>query len=241
MTAGHEPAPLLSFRFLLAAALTLATVAAVGHLLPIAAQQAGTGTITGRVTTKAQPAAPVTVQVDQPVCGTSQPDPSLVTSADGGVAWAVILTTGVKGPSRSAPSVTNRQCRFDPHVQVASPGATLSMESADQTLHTTHAYGDSERSLFNIAIPIPGLKITKPLERAAAVRLGCDTHPWMRGYIVLSDDLSAVSDQSGSFTLSGVPAGTRELRIWHEKLKAAPQSVTVTAGGTAEVSFVLIP
>lgn len=197
------------------------------------------GTISGRVTTAAMPADTAAVQIDQAICGKTQPDASLVRSADGGVAWAVVLITGASAPASTPPSVTNRKCRFDPHVQVASPGQTLTMDSEDQTLHTTHAYGEKDRSLFNIAIPMPGLKITRPLERDSVVRLACDTHPWMRGYVVVSNELSAVSDERGAFTIANVPPGIRELRIWHERLKAAPQKVTVSAGATTEVTFTL--
>ena len=239
----NEPMRLPSPVFRLAImALIVAAAATRGESGSSGAQGGGgTGTITGRVMTTAVANAAVPVQIDEAVCGKSQPDSSLVTGKDGGVAWAVVVVAGVKAAARPAPAITNRQCRFEPHVQVASPGAQLAMESADQTLHTTHAYGDSDRSLFNIALPFPGLKITKPLERAKMVRLACDTHPWMRGYVIISDDVSAVSDESGSFTLAGVPAGTRELRVWHERLKAAPQMVTVTAGGTSEVTFTLVP
>ena len=57
----------------------------------------------------------------------------------------------------------------------------------------------------------------------------------MRGWIVSTDEQSAVSAADGSFTLADVPPGTYQLRVWHEALKATTQAVTVTAGRTSEV------
>jgi hypothetical protein len=61
----------------------------------------------------------------------------------------------------------------------------------------------------------------------------------MRGFIVVTDEIAAVSDADGKFTLTDVPPGTYELRIWHESLKGAAQKVTVTAGQPAAVTFEL--
>jgi hypothetical protein len=48
-----------------------------------------------------------------------------------------------------------------------------------------------------------------------------------------------VSGLDGVFVLEEVPAGTHELTIWHERLGAAPRTVTVRAGETTEVAIVL--
>jgi hypothetical protein len=37
--------------------------------------------------------------------------------------------------------------------------------------------------------------------------------------------------------VAGRPAGTYELRVWHEALKAAPVKVTVVAGKPAQVTL----
>lgn len=201
-----------------------------------------TGTIRGTVIANNPPAAPaVAVTQDDVVCGRTQPDPSLVVGAGGAVANAVVILSGTKGASAEAASVVNKQCRFVPHVQVAAPGKPLKIGSDDAILHTTHAYAENDRTLFNIALPMAGLSVTRPLEKSKLVRLQCDTHPWMRGYVLVTDERNAITGSDGRFQIDQVPPGTYQVRVWHERLKAAPQKVTVAGGGTAEVAFNVVP
>ena len=106
-------------------------------------------------------------------------------------------------------------------------------------LHTTNAQLENGRTLFNVALPIPGLTITKAISATGNVRLSCNTHPWMRGWMVVTTEAAAISGADGRFTIDNVPPGTYELRVWHEALKGAPQKVTVSAGKPTEVTFQL--
>jgi carboxypeptidase family protein len=112
--------------------------------------------------------------------------------------------------------------------------------SDDQTLHTTHLYAADGRSLFNIALPMPGIIIKRPLEKNAGVlRLACDTHPWMHGFVSVSNDRAVVTGNDGVFQIDDIPAGTHEVIVWHESLRASAQKVTVAAGQTVDLKFEL--
>ena len=199
------------------------------------------GVLTGQVTVDEVPeTVMVTVDTDQMVCGDEIEDQTTLVDPSGGVANAVVVVSGLEwGAEPPAPTIANEGCFFLPRVQVARTRSELLITSADETLHSTHAYDDRQRTMFNVAIPFPGLEITRPLRRPGVVRIECDSHGWMRGWIYITGDRAAVTGADGRFELTDVPPGTYELAIWHERYAGEPQTVTVTAGGTAEAAFTL--
>lgn len=203
----------------------------------------GVGSIRGRVTSAAAGVTgSVKVTVDEKICGPSVPDDALVLDKEGGVAHAVVAVKGLAWGETAPVRLTNKGCRFIPHVSVVRPGATLEVTSEDNTLHTTHAFAPNGRSLFNIALPLAGLTVKRPVDNAPGItRLACDTHPWMQGFVYVSPDRATVSGTDGRFVLADVPAGSYDLVVWHERLKGSAQRVTVAAGETVDVSLMMAP
>lgn len=218
-----------------------ATGLMVCGLVVLAGGEQGTGTVVGVVTVESVPEkVMVSVDTDQAVCGDEIEDRSTLVSPSGGVKNAVLLVTGLEWSSEPpSPSINNEACFFVPRVQVAKTRSQLEILSADETLHSTHAYDDRQRTMFNVAIPFPGLNIQRPLRRPGVVRVECDSHGWMRGWIYVTDDVATVTGVEGRFEISNVSPGTYELAVWHERYEGAPQSITVTAGGTTEANFTL--
>jgi hypothetical protein len=201
---------------------------------------ARTGTIAGTVTTREAERPPLRPTIDPAVCGSSLPDESLVRDAAGNLSHVVIVVPGIKASSPAEVQISNDRCRFVPHVALLRPGGALKMTSLDPVLHTMHAAASDGRVFFNISLPIPKMVTSRTLDRPGPVTLSCSTHTWMRGYLYVTDELAAVSGADGRFRLEGVPAGTHELRIWHESLKAAsPVKVTVKDGETATINFTM--
>ncbi len=211
----------------------------LGTLACASIASAQTGSITGTITTAAKGAAPLRITIDQKICGNELPDEAIVVDAQGRLANAVVILTGVKRPSTAETLVMNEKCRFAPRVQLARPNATVRTTSKDAVLHTTQAQLANGRTIFNVALPVPGINITKPIGGAGMVRLTCNTHPWMRGWVIVTDEAAAISGADGKFSIDNVPPGTYELRAWHEGLKGAPQKITVAAGKSTEISFAL--
>lgn len=217
-------------------------ILALGVLGTLACAQitaAQTGSITGTITTNAKGPAPVRVTIDQKVCGEELPDEAIVVDPQGHLANAVVILSGVKRSGAAETVVTNEKCRFGPRVQLARPNGNIRTTSKDPILHTTQAQVGTGRTIFNVALPMPGINITKPIGGAGIVRLNCNTHPWMRGWMIVTDEAAAVSGADGKFTIDDVPPGNYELRVWHESLKGAPQKITVVAGKPTEASFQL--
>ena len=200
-----------------------------------------TGTISGLVKVNTIPKrVMVPVTTDQAVCGDQVEDQATQVDPSGGVANAVVVVTGLAwGEAPPAPVINNQECYFVPRVQVAATRSQLEVQSSDDTLHTTHAYDDRQRTTFNVAIPLAGMTVTRPLRRPGVVRIECDSHGWMRGWIYVTNDVAAVTGPDGRFQLTGVAPGTYELEVWHERYEGSVQTITVTAGATAQADFTL--
>jgi plastocyanin len=216
-----------------------AFAAACVMLLVASSAHGQNGVVTGVITTAAKGTAPIRVTIDQKVCGDQLPDEAIVVDAQGRLANAVVILTGVKRAAASDVMVVNDKCRFTPRVQIVAPKTTVKTTSRDAVLHTTNAQLESGRTLFNVALPIPGITVAKTISSAGNVRLSCNTHPWMRGWMVVTDEAAAITGADGRFTIDNVPPGTYELRVWHEALRGAPQKVTVLAGKPVDVAFAL--
>lgn len=221
--------------------IALSLVLLVTALAPAVANAQGGGTITGVISTKATSLKPIRVTMDQSVCGNELPDEAVVVDGTGHLANAIVSIVGVRGKTPiAATSVMNEKCRFQPRVQIVAPKATVTATSSDRVLHTTNFTTESGQGIINLAVPVPGIKIPVALDTPPGlVRIVCNTHPWMRGFILVTNDMAVVSGADGKFTLRDVPPGTYELRIWHESLKGTAQKVTVVAGQTATVNFEL--
>lgn len=69
------------------------------------------------------------------------------------------------------------------------------------------------------------------------MKLKCDAHPFMHGFVMVSDhDFVATTDALGSFSISGVPPGTHEVSLWHETLGTLTKHVTVPPRGQVTVT-----
>jgi plastocyanin len=217
------------------------TGALLAALPPHVAARAG-GTIVGTISTKEPARPPLKVSIDASVCGASLPDEAITVDGAGRVANAVVTVAGVKSPAPAEITIANEKCRFVPHVAVVRPAGTVKVTNRDPApvLHTTHAQMTDGKFLFNVSLPIPNQTVTKQVDKSGTLQLVCNTHPWMRGWLFVTDELSAATGADGTFRLEGVPAGTRELRIWHEALKAAPVQVTVKDGETSTVAVTLV-
>jgi plastocyanin len=219
------------------AALTIGLVAEAGSAT---ATRAG-GTIVGIAKTTEAAARPIKVTIDPAICGQTVPDESVVVNSLGGLANVVVSVPGVKSPQPAESLFTNDKCRFVPRVALMRPNGAVKMTSRDATLHTMHAAGADGRAFFNVSIPVPNITLSRPVDKAGLVTLSCSTHTWMRGHLVVTDELAAVSAADGGFRLEAVPAGTHVLGVWHETLKvSAPVKVTVKDGETVKVDLSLL-
>lgn len=215
----------------------------VWALVGVSAASAAGGTIEGAVTFAGTPPAPKEIPPtkDKQVCGKAPIlDESLVVDkATKGIQWAVVAVQGAKGKwDGKGATLDQKGCTFHPHVLVTPPGKVTILNS-DGVLHNFHSYSKKNPPV-NRAQPGFRKKMAVELKQPEIVKITCDAHPWMIGWIVVSDDpYVAVTDAKGNFKIENVPPGTYTLEVWQETLGTAKQQVTVKAGETAKVSFTL--
>jgi plastocyanin len=226
--------------------LALLATAAAAVLLFVNLQTvraADTGTVSGKVTFKGAPPPQRTVPIttDAAVCGAEAQSEDLVVAADKGIRYAVVRLVGAAGAIAEATPIELNQkgCKFAPHVLVVPQGGTLDILNNDGISHNIHSHSTANAE-FNKAQPGFKKKMQQTFDKAERVRLSCDIHPWMNGWVVVADkEPVAVTDAGGAFKLVNVPPGTYKLEVWHEKLGVQTREVIVKAGADATVTIEL--
>lgn len=178
-------------------------------------------------------------------CGTSKANEEFIISSENkGLMNAVVYLKSIKA-GKAFPSVVARleqkDCHYEPHVQVVPAGTSVEIVNQDDTLHNVHSYldPDGKRStLFNIAQPIKGKKDNKTLSAPGLVKVECDIHRWMSAYLVVRDNpYYALTDENGAYEISGVPPGSYTLVMWQEGLGMGEKPVLVKSGAVTEIPF----
>jgi hypothetical protein len=208
-----------------------------GWATPVSAESLGIVTGTIRLAGAAPARPPLPVYKNHEVCGGGVPDDRLVVGPNGGIRYAVVMVEGVRGgkkPERDATIILdNRDCRFQPHVQVAEVGQWLEIWNSDPLLHNADARIGND-TLFNVALP-PARRVRKPLARPGLIAITCDVrHTWMSAFVDVADDpYHTVTDLYGAYEIRDLTPGSYTLKVWHEELGTKTLPIVVKEGATA--------
>ena len=202
---------------------------------------------------------PLAVNKNRDVCGERKPNEALVVGPQNGVRGSVVFIEGVTRGKRAKGDVVidNHKCLFVSHVAAAMVGERVRVKNSDAILHNTHGFL-GKPTVFNLALPNKDqmIDITKRLTKPGVVRVLCDAHPHMFGWLVVHDSpYITVTDDLGAFRIDGVPPGTWKVTMWHEGFRqkgvdkdgrplyddprTVTREVTVTPKGTTTVDFEL--
>jgi len=154
---------------------------------------------------------------------------------------AVIYLETKDGTMQKATNATaemdQKNFMFQPHVLPIQVGTTVEFLNSDAELHNVFT-PDKIADKFNLGSWPQGQKRSYTFRRPGAVVLLCHVHPEMEGWVVISPTpYFTKSGPDGKFILPNVPSGDYTVKAWHEKTQEAEQSVTVTAGQTANINF----
>jgi hypothetical protein len=219
-----------------------------GEAAPAATASLGTATISGTALfTGTPPANPAIDMSEETVCRDKHPegphDPQVVVT-DGKLANVFVyvksgLPAGQTYPLPTATALIDQDgCLYHPRVLGLMVGQPLEIRNSDPVLHNIKADPTVNRG-FNISQPQAGMTTTRTFtDPEIMVPLECNVHGWMNAWVgVTAHPFFAVSATDGTFTISGLPAGTYELEAWHEKFGTRTASVTVADGASATADF----
>ena len=204
----------------------------------------GGASITGKVVFNGTPSTRKVIPTkDVEVCGGPYEETLIQVGPDKSVQNAVVYLADIaKGKAWPAeakkPEINNNKCKFEPNIQVTRVGG-LDVVNSDPMLHNTHGYY-GKRTVFNLALPNQGQRIPVELPRPGEVRIDCDAHGWMEGWVYVVDNpYYAVTGADGKFAISDVPAGTYKLVAYQPFTGPNEQTVTVAAGKSSDLNIEL--
>lgn len=219
----------------------MAVVVAAGLFLGLAAQAFAYdvgevkdgGTISGTVKFAGTPPARKTIEVakDKEVCAKEKHlSADLIVGPDKGIENVVVSLVDVKKGKKWASTkatLDQKGCVYTPHVVVVPAGGELDILNSDGILHNIHTYSKANPSI-NKAQPKFKKVLTEKFSKPEVIKVACDAHAWMSGWIVVSaHPYVAVTNEKGTFTIKDVPPGTYKLEVWHETLGKSMKDVTV--------------
>ena len=128
---------------------------------------------------------------------------------------------------QAKPAVLNQKnLDFDPRVLVVRLGTTVNFPNNDKVFHTVFSFRDSKK--FDLGMYPVGMSKPVVFDKPGLSRIFCDIHPHMAAYIMVVDTpYFSLSDEHGSFSISGVPPGTYTYHAWRPGGQTLVGSVTV--------------
>lgn len=145
---------------------------------------------------------------------------------------AVVWIEGARAASGPAPAggaMKSEQKKFIPRVVVVRRNGTVQFPNADSIYH--NAFSVSGGNRFDLGLYRSGASREKKFDDPGLVRVYCNIHPQMAGFVMVVDsDFAAVTGPDGTFRFEGVPPGAHIVKIWHEEGGESQVPVSVHAG-----------
>lgn len=157
----------------------------------------------------------------------------IVVDAKGRVKWAfAYVKSGLEGKKFEIPKtkavMQQAGCHYEPHVMGVMVGQDFVMKSGDPVIHLPHVMPKNNKEWAFSQAKVGEERIKTFAAAEVMVRLICDVHTWMEAWIgVLDHPYYAVTDAAGKFEIKGLPPGTYEIEIWHEKYAPVVQKIEV--------------
>jgi plastocyanin len=173
-----------------------------------------------------------------PAAGASGVVAGRVELVKGGVARpdAANAIVWIEGPRKSGAGakleMSQESKRFTPRVLIVPRQGTVEFPNNDPVYHNVFSVSGPNR--FDLGLYRSGASKSRAFMEPGLVRVYCNIHPQMVGFLMVVDsDFAVVTDRNGAFRFEGVPAGTWTLKAWHEEGSETSVPIAVPAAGEA--------
>jgi plastocyanin len=191
----------------------------------------------------AAPAPPKIDMSQDPACGGQATYSDALVVSNGKLANTFIYVKEGMGDRHFAPplhtlTITQKGCRYIPHVAGVVAGQKVKFINGDATTHNIHVMPTQVRQWNESQMPDSG-----PIEKSfdtpeVMIPIKCNQHPWMRMYLnVVASPFFAVSDDQGNFSITGLPPGDYTLAAVHERLGEQDVKISIRPKETKAVEF----
>jgi plastocyanin len=143
---------------------------------------------------------------------------------------------------KEAVTLTQKGCRYDPHVLGVMAGQTVKIVNGDPTTHNIHPTPKDNREWNESQAPQAAALEKTFAREEIMLPVKCNQHPWMRMFLsVVKSPFYAVTGPDGKFEIKGLPPGDYTIAFVHEKFGEQDQKVTLAAKDTKTVDATFKP
>jgi len=119
-----------------------------------------------------------------------------------------------------------RNMSFNPSVLAVRVGTTVDFPNSDRVFHNVFSFRDGRK--FDLGMYPAGTSKPIIFDKPGLSRIFCNIHPHMAAYVMaVETPYFAVSNESGSFSIASVPAGTYTYHAWRPGAETLTGSIAV--------------
>jgi plastocyanin len=132
--------------------------------------------------------------------------------------------------------LSQRGSTFKPALLPVVKGTQVDMTNDDWVAHSV--FSKSEPKSFDLGLYAQDARKVVTFDKLGVVQVFCSIHPRMNAVVlVLQNPFFTTTARDGAFVLSGVPAGTYQLKLFRHGTAGEARSITVPASGSVEAHF----
>jgi hypothetical protein len=164
--------------------------------------------------------------------------------ASGVVVWLESIDGDCPRGPRTPQKILQIGKRFKPHVMAVERGTEVYFPNLDPFFHNVFSVYEGKR--FDLGLYASGETRPVIFNKVGISYIFCNIHPRMSAIVLtLATQYFAISDEEGAVTISNVPEGHYQLKIWHERtsdeeLATQSRAIRVAAGAAGGYDLGLI-